>query len=281
MPFSVLNRTAVFCLICAAAASPTSAAILSTPLFGGPGPSTTTDSLFVAAGNTAFESWGFEASFNTSNDARINALVPGTPNTFVFAAAGVNINPNFLSGQTYSFTQSYSGDLTRQLNISLTDGTTNWTIPQYVPAFGNVRSLIVRMVAPDPDLPFNPNNPNSARPTAGGLLFANWVLNGQPINGMPANLTLATFNNPNVDDIRLINYFAITGIDFSQPWTLSGDFTMAWSGSTSGSGSPLPGANDLAFQIKAYQLDLTTPEPSTLLLLTSALAVCLWIRTRS
>ena len=270
----VSNKFMLFCF--GFAATPAFAAITYTPLFGGPGPATATDNRFVAAGNTAFESWGFEASFNTANDARINALVPASPtNQFVFAAAGVNINPNFLSGVTYSFTQSYSGDLTRQLNISLTDGTTNWSIPQYVPAFGNVRSLIVRMVAPDPDLPASP-----ARPTAGSLIFANWVLNGQPINDMPANLTLATFNNPSVDDIRLINYFAITGIDFTQPWTLSGSFTMSWSGSTSGSGNPLPNTNDLAFQIKAYQLDLTVPEPSTWLLLGSALAACLLFRTR-
>lgn len=237
-------------------------------MYGGPGPSTATDTLFNLAGGTTYESFGFEVSFNGTQDARINAL--NSSGTFVFSAARVDV-PTWVSGRTYTFSQSYSGDLLKVLNISVTDTVTNLTysIPQFAASFGNVRALIVRMVAPDPDL-----TGNTPRPTAGSLSFQNWQLSGQSIGGMPQPLTLSTTNNPAIDDIRLINYFSIEGIDFTQAWTLTGSFTMNWSGSTlpATNANPLPGANDLAFQIKAYQQDLTdVPEPGTFALIGGAL----------
>lgn len=56
-------------------------------MYGGPGPSTSTDAKFVAAGNTAYESFGFEVSFNSNQQARINALKG--PNNFTFNVARV------------------------------------------------------------------------------------------------------------------------------------------------------------------------------------------------
>lgn len=244
-------------------------------LYGGPGSANATDQLFVAAGNTAFESYGFEVSFNSTSDARINAL--NASNAFVFNAAGVN-TPTWVSSRRYTFSNSYSGDLTKLVNISVTDTFSNITynIPQYNISFGNIRSLVVRMVAPDTDL-----TGSTPRPTAGSLDFANWTLQGQSIAGMPSLLSNSTTNTA-ADDIRLINYFSVTGIDFTQPWTLTGDFTMTWSGSTlpGTNPNPLPNNNDLAFQIKGYQLDLTeTPEPQTILLLGPAL-LALGLRSR-
>ncbi len=237
-------------------------------LYGGPGASTSTDTLFNLVGGTTYESFGFEVSFNGTQDARINAL--NSAGTFVFSAARVDV-PTWVAGRTYHFSQSYSGDAQKQLNISVTDPVTaiTYTIPQFTASFGNVRSLVVRMVAPDPDI-----TGNTPRPTAGSLSFENWRLSGQSIGGMPQPLTIATSNNPAVDDIRLINYFAIEGIDFTQAWTLTGSFTMDWSGSTvpATNANPLPGANDLAFQIKAYQQDITNvPEPGTFALIGLAL----------
>lgn len=234
------------------------------PLFGGPGPTTATDSLFVLLGNTAFESFGYEFSFNGTQDARFNALDGG--GNFVFSISRVD-TPTWTSGRRYTFAESYSGDVTKQVSGSVTDTVTatTYTVPTFTASFGGVKSLVVRMVAPDPDL-----SGGTARPTAGSLSFTNWVLQGQPIAGMPATLTNATANNPSVDDIRLINYFAISGIDFTQAWSLTGEFTMAWSGSTNpgSNANPLPNSNDLAFQIKAYQKDLVeSPEPGTILLM--------------
>lgn len=248
------------------------------PLFGGPGPTSTTDQLFVAAGNTAYESFGFEVSFNGTTDARINALTGAAPGTFQFAQASVN-TPTWVSGRRYTFSESYSGDVTRLLNISVTDTVTNttYTIPQYNVTFGNVRSLVVRMVAPDPDIT------PTARPTAGSLTFTDWSLTGLAIAGMPGSLAHSTSDTPGVDDVRLINYFSISGINFTQPWTLAGAFIMSWSGSTNpGSNpNPLPGANDLAFQVKAYQLNLTdAPEPAPLVLVGVGLCILGMTRRR-
>jgi hypothetical protein len=237
-------------------------------MYGGPGPSSATDTQFTLAGGTAYESFGFEVSFNGTQDARINAL--NSSGTFVFSAARVDV-PTWVKGRTYTFSESYSGDLLKLLNISVTDTVTGVTyaIPQFAASFGNIRALIVRMVAPDPDIAGA-----TPRPTAGSLSFNNWQISGQSIGNMPQPLTISTSNNPAVDDIRLVNYFSIEGIDFTQAWTLTGAFTMDWSGSTnpSAGANPLPGANDLAFQVKAYQLDLTpTPEPSTFALFGGAL----------
>lgn len=259
----VLKYFAVLLLSAMAYASP-----VYEQMYGGPGASTATDSLFNLAGGTTYESFGFEVSFNGTQDARINAL--NGSGTFVFSAARVDV-PTWVPGRSYTFSQSYSGDLLKLLDISVTDTVTNVTynIPQFAASFGNVRALIVRMVAPDPDIVGA-----TPRPTAGSLSFSNWRLSGQSIGGMPQPLTISTTNNPAIDDIRLINYFSIEGIDFTQAWTLTGAFTMDWSGSTNpGSNlSPLPGANDLAFQIKAYQRDLTeTPEPGTFALMGAAL----------
>jgi hypothetical protein len=265
-------------------ATAASAAPVYNQLYGGPGPSSATDALFVAAGNTAYESFGFEVSFNSGQRGRINALT--NVNNFTFSVASVNV-PLWVPNRLYTFVESYSGDVTKQLNISITDTVLNttYTIPQYNVTFGSVQNLIVRMVAPDPDTTGTP------RPTSGSLAFANWRITGTGSDGssltnasfvnMPGPLTLATIDNPGVNDIRLINYFSLGGVNFTMPWTLNGSFTMNWAGSTSGFGNPTPGSNDLAFQIKAYQLNLTpTPEPSTYLLLGAGLVV-MGIRLRS
>lgn len=238
---------------------PVAAAPVYEQMYGGPGPNTATDANFVAAGNTAYESFGFEVSFNVNQQARINALTG--PNNFTFNVA--RVSSPWTNGRTYNFVQKYSGDDTKLINIEIIDTVSNlsFVIPEYTATFGNVQNLIVRMVAPDPD----PTG-NTARPTSGSLSFNNWQLQGQSISGMPGPLTLSTFDNPQVNDIRLINYFRIGGIDFTQAWTLTGSFTMAWDGSTNPASNPNPnpGNNDLAFQIKAYQLDLSeVPEPST------------------
>jgi hypothetical protein len=239
-------------------------------MYGGPGPASATDTLFTNAGGTTYESFGYEVSFNSTSDARVNALT--APNVFTFNTARVN-TPTWVRDRLYTFTESYSGDTTKKLNIAVTDTVTGtvYTIPEYTVTYGNVQSLIVRMVAPDPDL-----TGSTPRPTAGSLSFTNWQVSGTPVAGMPSTLTLSTSDTPGVDDIRLINYFKITGLDFTQAWTLSGGFTMTWSGSTNifSNPNPLPGNNDLAFQVKAYQLNLTeTPEPGTFVLFGSALLI--------
>lgn len=245
-------------------------------MFGGPGPNTATDTQFVLLGNTTYESFGYEFSFNSTQDARFNAL--NSSNVFTFSVSSVN-TPTWVAGRKYEFTQTYSGDTTRQLGGTVRDTVTGitYTVPTHTAAFGNVANLIVRMVAPDPDL-----TGNTPRPTAGSLAFTNWVLNGQSIAGMPTTLINATFDDPLVDDFRKINYFAIGGIDFTQAWTLSGEFLMDWSGSTlpGSNANPLPGNNDLAFQIKAYQLPvMETPEPVTSALLgVSLIGLSVWRR---
>lgn len=247
------------------------------PLFGGPGPGSATDNQFVLLGNTAFESFGYEVSFNAGQEARINGLNAG--GTFVFSAVSVD-TPTWVKARRYSFTQSYSGDTDKKVNASVTDTVSGITynLPTYTASFGGVRSLVVRMVAPDPDL-----TGTTARPTAGSLMFVNWLLQGQPIAGMPANLVDSTSDTPGVDDFRKINYFSISGIDFTQAWTLTGEFVMDWSGSTNpgANANPLPNSNDLAFQIKAYQRDLVeSPEPGTLAMLGAGLFGLGW-RARS
>jgi hypothetical protein len=234
-------------------------------LFGGPGPNTATDTPFGEVfGGTSQESFGFEVSFNNTQEARINAL---TNSGFAFSVSRVD-TPTWVSGRDYAFSYGYSGDGTRQVTGSITDLTTNtlYTIPAYQAQFGAVQTLVVRMVAQDPDVS------NAARPTASALRFTNWILNGTGIDGMPNEVVNATLDSP-ADDPRLISYFQITGVDYTQPWTLTGQFRMNWSGSSRPdlNTAPLPGNNDLAFQIKAVQT--VVPEPSSVALVAGACAL--------
>lgn len=257
-------------------ASLLSAAPFYQQMYGGPGPASATDSIFTNIdGGTNFESFGTEISFVNGSNTRFNALV--ATNTFQFAVSSVNA-PTWSKNVRYTFTQTYSGDATRLLNAIVTNTATGitYTIPQYNVTFGNVRSLIVRMVVPDADA----TTTGTARATLGSLTFRNWVLNGQSIAGMPQSLVHANADTPNFNDFRLINYFAISGIDFTQAWTLSGEFIMDWSGSSNPANNlnPLPNQNDLAFQIKAFQRDVATPEPATYALIGSALIALAFTR---
>jgi len=146
---------------------------------------------------TNCESWGFEVSFNSGQEARVNAITGekpfgappyggGNPNPFTFSVASTNINGSgvWVPGSTYRFSQSYSGDTGAQtgppvyvntggtLAIVVTDpgadglfngiGDVTHTI-NYQPRYGEVQALLVRMVAGDPDA--------TNRPTQQSLTF--------------------------------------------------------------------------------------------------------------
>jgi hypothetical protein len=200
----------------------------------------TPDYMFVAAGGSNVESFGFEGSVNLTNQQiRINALT--APNTFTSGVAA-NSAFSFVNNRVYNFVEQYSGDATRQVNISVTDTTTNqvFTIATYTALYGGIQSLIIRQ-----------RTPQNGTTTSSSVTMQNLSIAGTTF---PDVITLTSSSS-----LALANYFYITGIDFTKPWTLTGSFTAAWTGTA-------PSANQLSFQIKGWENPMV-PEPSSFVLL--------------
>ena len=209
----------------------------------------TPDYEFVAAGGSALESYGFEGSFNTGK-IRLNALTGAAPGTFTFAVAQNTSMPTWVSGRKYTFTESYSGDAAKRINVQVTDSVTgtSYSIAQYTATFGGVQSLIFRMTSPAN---------TTARPSS-SITFQDLSIDGTNFSNVIHMSSSA---------VRTANYFSIYGLDFTQAWTLSGSVTIAWAGTT-------PSSNDLTFQIKGWQNLTPVPEPATQLLIGGGLIFC-------
>lgn len=250
-----MDSSRVFCaFFLATLISP--AATIHLGLFNSVGPASqystpgTPDYEFVAAGGSQLETFGFEGSFN-SGKIRLNALTGAAPGTFTFAVAQNLAMPVWVSGRKYTFTESYSGDATKQVNVQVTDTVTglSYAIAPYTATFGGVQSLIFRMTAPAT---------STARPSS-SITFEDLSIGGTNFSNV---ITL------NGGAVRNANYFGISGVDFTQAWTLSGAVTLAWTGST-------PASNDLTFQIKSWQNPtLANPEPATEFLIGTGLLLC-------
>lgn len=243
----------------ALAAAPASAVpILTTGIFGSPGQASqfanpaTPDGGFTAAGGSTIESFGFEGlPGQTGQRLRLNALT--APNTFTFSVAS---SPSFVfvSGREYSFTESYSGDATKQVNVQVVDTTTSLNVASlvYTANYGNIQSLIVRQRVR-----------NSAT-SNDSVTFRHLALAGTNFSDV------ITLNS--TAGMDLANYFQISNFDFTGAWTLSGIFSASWTAAPSGS--------SMGFQVKAWQSEVAVAEPGTAALLAAGLFGMAGLRRR-
>ncbi len=213
------------------------------------------DALFVADGGSTKESFGVEGNVNLSGqELRVNALNGGGEFTF-----GVAKNPDFqwVAGRTYGFSQSYSGDETKELVFTLNDAFSNrsYSVRQKV-EFGNVGLLMIRE-----------RTPKSTDTQSSSIAFERMSLNGKEVVGS-VGLKSGT-------DFDRAHYATLSGIDFTKAWTFAGDVTMDWSGAK-------PKPNKLNFQIKAMQAGFeVVPEPSSAMLAAGGVLALVLRRKRS
>lgn len=224
------------------------------------GDPTTPDSLFVADGGSDKESFGVEGNVNLSNpsqELRINSLTGSAPGTFTFGTAS-NSGFQWVSGRTYGFTQSYSGDDTKQLVFTLNDAFTgtSHSVSQTV-QYGNVGLLMIRE-----------RTPISTATQSSSILFSGLAVNGGSLGGDIA-LNSGT-------DFARAHYATISGVDFTKAWDFTGNITMSWTGTK-------PKKNQLSFQIKAMQGDFAVtpvPEPASSMLAALGLSLAILRRKR-
>lgn len=237
---------------------------LTNNVYGGPGQASaygdpsSPDARFVADGGSSKESFGIEGNVNLSGqELRINALTGSAPGSFTF---GVEKNSGFewVSGRTYGFTQSYSGDATKQLVFTINDAFTgkDYSVSRTV-EYGNVGMLMIRE-----------RTPQGSDVKSSSILFSGLKVNG---NALGADVSLDSGT-----DYDRASYAIISGVDFTDAWTFSGDVSMTWSGFE-------PNANKLNFQIKGIQKDFTftpVPEPASALLAALGLSLTFLRRKR-
>jgi len=213
------------------------------------------DALFVADGGGKYESFGVEGNVNlTGQELRINSLTGKSPGTFTFSTAK-NSSFNWVSGRTYGFTQTYSGDSEKEIIFTLNDAFTgkDYSVKQTLD-YGNVALLMIRA-----------RTPIGSETNSSSILFSNLEVNGTSLKGDVGLKSGLEYDR--------VQYSMITGVDFTEAWSFSGDITVAWEGAE-------PKANKLNFQIKAMQGGLIVPpvpvpEPSVFALAVISLGFCL------